>query len=104
MDAEFCGIVVFMAPTLVLLTTAEAAAALGVKPRTVARWVTTGLMKPARTHGGGRGGQHIFTAEEIARVAAMPRTPKGRMLYKPYVRKRRSAVPQDSLPGLQQAS
>jgi len=88
-----------MAPTPVLLTTAEAAAALDVKPRTIARWVTTGLMKSAKTHGGGRGGQHIFTAEEIARIAAMPRTPKGRMLYKPYRRIRRS-VPQDSLPGL----
>lgn len=88
-----------MASTTVLFTTSEAAAALAVKPRTIHRWVSSGLMKPAKTHGGGRG-QHVFTGEEVARVAAMPRTRTGRMLYKPYPRKRRNTVPQESLPGL----
>jgi hypothetical protein len=57
---------------LVLFSTREAAAAWGVTARTVLRWVESGRAKPAKLSGG-----HVFTGEEVARVAQTPRPKRG---------------------------
>lgn len=59
-----------------LFTTSEAASALGVNDRTVLRWVKNGRIKPAKYIGIARG-LYIFTGDEIARVAALPKLRRG---------------------------
>lgn len=66
--------------TPVLFTAREAAHALGVERRTIARWVLSGRMKPAKQ--AGPQGAYVFTGEEVARVAALPRPRMGRPVRK----------------------
>jgi len=47
-----------------LLTTKEAAAALGVAPQTIARWVDTGRIVPA-LRGPGLRGSMFFRAQDV---------------------------------------
>ncbi|WP_375478838.1 helix-turn-helix domain-containing protein [uncultured Jatrophihabitans sp.] len=53
----------------VLFTVREAAAALGIDPRTVHRWVNSGRLTPAKRVGGG----YVFAGSEVARAASAPR-------------------------------
>lgn len=54
-----------------LITTAEAADKLGVKPRTIQRRVKAGVLTPARTlHVGGRNGIYLFDRDAIDALAA----------------------------------
>lgn len=52
-----------------MMTTAEAAERLGVRPETVTRWAKRGLIKPVHKVPGLRGAL-IFAAAEVERVAA----------------------------------
>lgn len=54
-----------------LLDTCEAAAALGVSRQTVARWVSEGLLEPAKRVG--PRAAFVFTADEITRAQSVPR-------------------------------
>lgn len=63
-------------PDVYLFTTGEAAAALGVDVKTIVRWVKNGRMKAAKRITIGRG-VYIFTGDEIARVAALPKLRRG---------------------------
>lgn len=49
------------------LTTKEAATKLGVNRATIARWVTSGRMRPLKRLGAG----WVFTTAEVDRIAAL---------------------------------
>jgi excisionase family DNA binding protein len=62
----------------VLLTSSEAAQALKVTRHTIGEWTRSGRMRFARRVPGPRGGTYLYTAGEVARVAALPRPRRGR--------------------------
>lgn len=54
-----------------LLNACEAGVSLGVSRQTIARWVSEGLLEPAKRVG--PRGAYVFTAEEIERAKSVPR-------------------------------